>query len=108
MEEDPSIADSELHAFADGRLPEDRRAAVEAWLAARPGEAEKLAAYQRITAEVRSFYEPVLAEPMPERLERAAMRRRNWSRMARAAAWMALGVAIGTMAGWQLHASRPV
>ena len=99
-----SIGEADLHAWADGRLPEDRRAAVEAWLAAHPEEAERAAAYRSLNEQLRAHFEPVLDEPVPERLERAALRRRRWRLAAAIAGWIALGAAIGGMAGWQLHA----
>jgi anti-sigma factor RsiW len=49
------------------------------------------------------LYDPVLAEPVPERLR---ARRGRWRSMAIAAGWMALGLAVGVLAGWQLHALR--
>lgn len=99
-----SIGEADLHAWADGRLPENRRAAVEAWLAAHPEEAERAAAYRSLNEQLRAHFEPVIDEPVPERLERAALRRRGWRLAAAIAGWMALGAAIGGIAGWQLHA----
>jgi anti-sigma factor RsiW len=49
------------------------------------------------------LYDPVLDEPVPERLHPRPPR---WRPMAMAAAWVAIGVAAGTIAGWQLHAWR--
>jgi anti-sigma factor RsiW len=109
MSEDGRILDDELHAYADRRLDEARRAEVEAWLAAHPEEAERVAAWQRIADELRSHYEPVLQEPVPSRLQRAASGRTGawaWRKVAIASAWTAFGVALGGLAGWQLHALR--
>jgi anti-sigma factor RsiW len=47
----------------------------------------------------------VLAEPVPERLRRALQRSRTRV-VARVAGWMVLGIAVGIIAGWQLHAAR--
>jgi len=55
------ITESELQAYTDGRLDAERGAAVEAWLAARPDQAERIAEYRRIAEELRS------AEPEPTR-----------------------------------------
>ncbi|TAK88099.1 MAG: anti-sigma factor [Betaproteobacteria bacterium] len=101
------ITESELQAYADGRLDAERGAAVEAWLAARPEEAERITEYRRITEELRAAYDPVLDEPVPERLAQALGARARWPRYAAVAAWFALGAAIGALAGWQLHATRP-
>ena len=99
------VTEADLQAYADGRLPPERRAEIEAWLAERPDEAERLAAYRRVAGEMRAAYDPVLAEPVPRRLVRAA-RPRRWTGFASAAAWVALGIAIGTVAGWQLRDIR--
>lgn len=49
------------------------------------------------------LYDPVLAEPVPERLR---ARRRRWRASAIAAVWAVLGLCAGMFAGWQLHAAR--
>ena len=51
------------------------------------------------------FYDPVLEEPVPQRLH---ARQRRWRAPAIAAGWMLLGICIGAFAGWQLHASRAI
>jgi len=58
--DEPQITDSELQAYADGRLGEERSRAVEAWLAARPDDAERIAAYRRLGEELRRAYDPVV------------------------------------------------
>lgn len=109
MTEETPISEAELQAYVDGRLDELRRAEVDAWLAARPEEAERIGAYRRASEEVRAHFDAVLAEPLPERLERAAHARSRvpWRSAAIAAGWMLLGAALGSVAGWQLHALRP-
>ena len=100
--------EADLQAYADGRLTAERRALVEAWLATRPEEVERVAAYQRLGKEVRTAYEAMLSEPVPERLAQAATRRFAWRQAAAIAGWIALGVALGAPAGWQLRPERPV
>ncbi len=39
------ITEADLHAYVDAQLPDNRRAEVEAFLAAQPEEAERLQAY---------------------------------------------------------------
>lgn len=107
MSETP-ITEGDLQAYADGRLPEERRAAVEAWLASRPDEAERMAAYRRLANEVRAAYDSMIAEPVPERLARAAARRMPIQRIAAVVAWIVLGVAIGAPLGWQVRPERIV
>ena len=75
MSDETQITDAELQAYADGRLGEERSRAVEAWLAARPEDAERVAAYRRLGEELRRAYDPVLDEPLPDWLARAPRRR---------------------------------
>ncbi len=103
---DTPITDADLQAYADGRLGEPRRAAVEAWIAAHPEEAERVADYRRLGDALRAAYDTVLDEPVPARLRQVLHPRRLW-RHAAVAAWLAAGIAIGTVAGWQLHEHRP-
>jgi len=108
MNEDLPVTEAELQAYVDERLPEERRAAVEAWLGARPEEAERIAAYRRLSREVRSAYDGLLDETIPDRLAfRAARRRRLVGAVAMTAALLA-GVAVGTIAGWRLHGEDTV
>lgn len=51
------------------------------------------------------IYDPVLEEPVPERLR---ARRPSWRAPALAAGWALLGICVGIVAGWQLHASRAI
>jgi anti-sigma factor RsiW len=107
MTDELPVTEDELQAWADARLPAERRAAVEAWLAARPDEAERVADLRRLAVALREAYDPVLAEPVPARLERAARRGAAWRRHGLAAAWLATGLAVGALAGWHLHDARP-
>lgn len=102
------VSEAELQAYADGRLAPGRLAAVEAWLAARPEEAERIAAYRRLAQEVRGAYDNMLSEPVPERLRHAARRRLPWGRIAAVVAWVAVGVAVGVPAGWYAKRERVV
>jgi len=114
MSDELPITEAELQAYADGRLAASRHAEVDGWLSARPEEAERIAAYQRAGDELRALYAPVLAEPLPEQLERAASGKLRahgggghaWRTAALAASCAVLGAALGALAGWQLHASR--
>lgn len=101
------ITEADLQAYSDGRLAEGRRAEIEAWLASRPEEAERIEAYRRINEELRAVYDPVLQEPVPERL-RAPMGQRAWRlvRYGVAAGWLVAGLFAGGVAGWQLHERR--
>ena len=96
------VSEHDLQAYADGKLPEARRAAVAAWLAAHPDDAERIESYRLLAADLRSTYGGVLEEPVPERLQHA-LRPARARRVARIAAWVVFGVALGAIAGWQIH-----
>jgi anti-sigma factor RsiW len=56
-----------------------------------------------ISQALHQLYDPVLDEPVPERLRK---QRARWRPYAMAAGWIAVGVAAGLLAGWQMHAFR--
>jgi anti-sigma factor RsiW len=66
------VSEAELHAYVDRRESTGRRAAIEAWLAAHPDEAQRVAAYRLLGERCREAYAPVLDEPVPGELLRAA------------------------------------
>jgi anti-sigma factor RsiW len=107
-EHEAPVTESDLHGYVDGRLTPERLAAVQAWLAARPEEAERMASLQRLHEDIRALYDPVLSEPVPIALERAVTGRRPpYRRLAQAAGLLAVGIALGMAAGWQIHGERP-
>lgn len=93
----PPISHDTLHAYADGRLDPPGRAAVEAWLAEHPEDAARVGAWRDNDALLRAAYDPLLAEPIPERLRLAACRapHRPALRIAAALAWLVLGATLG-------------
>ena len=99
------ITEAELQGYVDGRLEPERRVAVEAWLAARPEEAERIADYRRLAEALRGAYDPVASEALPQRFQRRQPRR--WRRYGIAATWLAVGLLIGGIAGWELRSVRP-
>src|SRR6267378_1712961 len=101
-----TVTEADLQAYADGRLGVERRAEVESWLAARPEDAERVAAYRRLGDALRAAYDPVLAEPVPQQLEAAATRRPRARRIATIAGWIALGAVLGALAGWEARDRR--
>ena len=60
---------------------------------------------QAISQGLHELYDPVLKEPLPEYWRRS---RRRWRAYAIAAGWLALGLALGIIVGWQLHLWRAV
>lgn len=105
---DPNIPEAELHAFVDGRLPAARAAEIAQWLSEHPEESEKAEAYRRLGDDMRALYDPILSEPLPIRLQRAASLDvpTLWRAVGFAAGWLVIGGALGALAGWQLHALR--
>lgn len=106
------INEGDLHAWADDLLADERRAEVEDWLAAHPGDAARLHDYRLQNRALRAAFDPVLEEPLPAALRRAAAlppaassppRRWGSAPALRAAAMVALCV-LGAVAGWLGHA----
>lgn len=96
-----TIGDEELHAYLDGRLdgPDalERRAEVEAYLAAHPEAAEKLAAYRRQNETLHALFDPALDEAIPARLRKPKPAPMPVLRYAAMMAWLAVGVGAGYM-----------
>lgn len=97
------ITEGDLHAYVDGLLPLARQAEIEAWLAARPDEAARLAAYHSQNLELHRLFDPVLDQPVPVTIGVPA-RRRAWvsGPAGRIAAGLAIAV-IGAAGGWMLR-----
>jgi Predicted transmembrane transcriptional regulator (anti-sigma factor) len=89
------INEDDLHAYADGLLPADRRAEVEAWLAAHPEDAARVQSWIAQNRALHAVFDEVLNEPLPLELVRAASRRQakpvRWYRAA-AALFVVAGV----------------
>src|SRR5690348_15123273 len=75
-----TYSDETLMAYADGELDESTRAAIEAAVVDDPELARRISQHQRLRQQLRSAFDPVLAEPLPERLVAAARGRRNEAR----------------------------
>ncbi len=99
-ENDLPVSEDELHAYVDGELPADRRAAVEAWLAAHPDDAARVAAWRLQADAIRARYADVAKQPIPPKLnlDRMSYASRSW-KMAAAAAVIA-AFFVGGLAGW--------
>jgi anti-sigma factor RsiW len=97
---DAPILEAELHAYVDGELPADRRAAVRAWLAEHPDDAARVAAWQAQADLINARYAGVAQEPVPSRLDLNRLSRvdRRWTRLAVAAVIAAF--VLGSVAGW--------
>lgn len=69
------ITEDDLHAYADGLLPAERRAEVEAWLAAHPEDAARVHVWAVQNRALHEAFDGVLNEPLPLELVRAASMR---------------------------------
>ena len=78
----PPIGDDDLQAWTDRRLPQGRRAAVEAYLAAHPDVASRLATYAAQDIRLTDALRPKFEEPIPARLRIDTLLARRRSRMA--------------------------
>jgi hypothetical protein len=67
-----SISDQTLMAYVDGELAAEDRARVEAQIGADPEVARRVAQHQALRNNLRSAFDDVLREPVPERLLAAA------------------------------------
>jgi anti-sigma factor RsiW len=108
-----SMTEDDLQAWVDGVLPEMRAGEVEEYLAAYPAEAERLHAYRAQKQALKALFQPVLDEPLPERLQTLATQPfavdakkrpifERWS-LQRIAAGL-LVVVVSGAAGWLGHA----
>ncbi|MDE1991495.1 MAG: anti-sigma factor [Rhizobiaceae bacterium] len=103
-ERNPTVTEADLHAFADGLLPPDDHARLEAWLAENPDEAGMVAIWQAQNAGIKQLFAPYeisrendreLVKPAAAQLPAPAPPRR-WLRMAAASVALFLaGAAAG-------------
>lgn len=98
------VTEADMHSYLDGFLPQSRRGEIDAYLASRPAEAERVQAYHEQTAALRAMFNPVLDELVPARLSGVP---RAWSwHLKRSLLRYAAGFAIAFFsgaAGWLLH-----
>jgi anti-sigma factor RsiW len=100
------VTDEALHAYVDGQLDAECRAAVEAYLKERPEKTVEIAHWRRQNAALTTMFGPVAAEPVPSRLDphrlaaNANRARWDWTRVA-AAAVLIVGLSGGV--GWYLR-----
>lgn len=95
------VTEAELHAYIDRVLPLARQDEVEAYLATRPAEMERVQAYRRQKEELRALFHPVLDEPIPTRLaRRPAVSAWSWGHLV---AGLVIAFISGG-SGWFLHA----
>ncbi len=92
------IAEVDLHAYADGLLPEARRLQVEAYLAGRPEDRARVEAWMRDNEALRATLEPILHEPIPMRIPTRRGVMLPWRQFAAAASIAAVSAGLGWFA----------
>lgn len=94
----------ELHAYVDERLDPQRRAEVQAWLAANPQEAARIDAWREDARRLRAALAGFGERPSDPALDlgplRQRLRQRRLRRLASAAALL-IAVGLGGLGGWQ-------
>jgi anti-sigma factor RsiW len=98
----PPVTEAELQAYVDRELTPERHRNVEAYLARRPEEAQRVESYRAQNLEIRALFDPVMAEQLPERLRHAAKRPQTPWYLQRLVAGLAIAIVSGS-AGWGLR-----
>ncbi|MGZ9722917.1 anti-sigma factor family protein [Rhizobium miluonense] len=57
-ENNPTVTEADLHAFADGLLPPEKQAELKVWLTENPEDAAAVAAWQAQNDEIRAMFSP--------------------------------------------------
>lgn len=99
------LSDDDLHAYADGKLPEERRAKLAAVIERDQALAARVAAIRQQNVALRDAFDPWLAEPLPRELIASAQPprgrkpvRSRWTLPALAsAATLIIGIGLGWM-----------
>lgn len=97
---DSTLPESDLHAYVDGRLAEDRRREVDQFLATHPEDMERARVYQEQNQALHALFDGVLSEPLPTQWQNP---RRGWKSLVKPVAAAALWIVIGGWLGWSLR-----
>jgi anti-sigma factor RsiW len=93
---DDPIGEADLVAFVDGRLDPGRKAAVVKWLDENPDERARIDSWRSQDDLLRTALNPILSEPVPERIVAPLRaRRRNWLMPISMAASLVVGIGVG-------------
>lgn len=103
IDRDQIVGEDELSAYADGELPADRRLIVEAWLAAHPDDAAKVAAWRTQAELIRARYGAIADETPPQRFNVNRLTRRRYGAIASAVAAIVAAFLVGGVLGWTAH-----
>ena len=101
------ICDDELMAFIDGALDPDRQRQIDQLARHDDGLAATIAALRAQRKALRDSLDSVLYEPIPQRLLQVETPSRYaFQRVAAAMAWVAVGIAVGSLTSWQYLSRR--
>lgn len=95
------VTEAELQAYVNRQFTPERQRDIQAYLARRPEEAQRVENYLTQKRELRALFNPVLEEPLPQRLRQAARPDTPWY-LQRMIAGLAIAVVSG-VAGWGLR-----
>jgi len=95
-----AVSELDLHAYVDGRLSEERRAEVEAYLTASAQESERVRAYQEQNEILHALFDSVLDEPIPPKWQSS---RRHWNFLLTRVAAASACIIVGGLLGWVLR-----
>lgn len=102
-----SIDNDELMAYVDGMVDAEARARLEQRLREDDPLAATVAALRAQRKALHATLDPVLNEPIPQRLlQAAAPPRFSRQRLAAAVVWLAVGASVGSLASWQYLARQ--
>lgn len=102
-------SEQDIHAYVDGRLDGERRAAVERYLAQNPDRAAEVQAWQRDAQRLRAVFGGTQARADNPALHPSAIRQRQRQRQMQwrsLAAAMVLCLGVGGLGGWQARGMR--
>jgi anti-sigma factor RsiW len=96
----PTVTEADLHAYADGQMPEAERARIEAWLSEHADDAAQVAAWEAQNAEIRTLFDShEKSKETDGDLVRRSPLPLAWPRQSAAAATLAAVFVIGALAG---------
>ncbi|MEO9078142.1 MAG: anti-sigma factor [Rhodanobacter sp.] len=104
-------SEHDIHAYVDGLLEGERRAAMELYLARNPERAAEVRAWQRDAQRLRAVFSGDLLLPVNPTLDPVAIRSRRHRRVVARfalAAVLVLCVGVGGLGGWQMRGRQIV
>jgi len=101
MSAPPHPTEEELHAYIDGELAADRRAAVVAYLRDHPADARRMEAYRADGEAIARLFSRTLRPPASRRAPTSSWARATWMRVAAAVLVTVVTFATGLTWHWQ-------